>query len=148
MVLSTTFNDISVILVEETGESGENHRPAVISSVNDLHFDVWPHNNIFMFEQGYSIIHKSTTLPWRTIVFIDSWIMYSLTENTISVLILHGSRRDHVAVGILTTYAISAYPEFESRSGEVYSIQHYVIKFVSDLRQVGGFLRDSGFLYQ
>jgi hypothetical protein len=30
--------------------------------------------------------------------------------------------------------------EFESRSGEVYSIQHYVIKFVSDLRQVGGFL--------
>jgi hypothetical protein len=25
--------------------------------------------------------------------------------------------------------------------GEVYSIQHYVIKFVSDLRQVGGVLR-------
>jgi hypothetical protein len=25
--------------------------------------------------------------------------------------------------------------------GEVYSIQHYVIKFASDLRQVGGFLR-------
>jgi hypothetical protein len=25
--------------------------------------------------------------------------------------------------------------------GEVYSIQHYVIKLVSDLRQVGGFLR-------
>jgi len=25
--------------------------------------------------------------------------------------------------------------------GEVYSIQHYVIKFVSDLRQVCGFLR-------
>jgi len=24
--------------------------------------------------------------------------------------------------------------------GKVYSIQHYVIKFVSDLRQVGGFL--------
>jgi hypothetical protein len=26
-------------------------------------------------------------------------------------------------------------------SGEVYSIQYYVIKFVSDLLQVGGFLR-------
>jgi hypothetical protein len=25
--------------------------------------------------------------------------------------------------------------------GEAYSIQHYVIKFVSDLRQVGGFLQ-------
>jgi hypothetical protein len=25
--------------------------------------------------------------------------------------------------------------------GEVYSIQHYVIRFVSDLRQVGGYLQ-------
>jgi len=31
--------------------------------------------------------------------------------------------------------------EFESQSGEVYSIQHYVINFVSDLQQVSGFLR-------
>ena len=31
--------------------------------------------------------------------------------------------------------------EFEYRSYEVYSIQHYVIKFVSDMRQVGGFLQ-------
>jgi hypothetical protein len=30
---------------------------------------------------------------------------------------------------------------FESCSGEVYSIQHYVIKFVSDLRRVSCFLR-------
>jgi hypothetical protein len=29
----------------------------------------------------------------------------------------------------------------EFHSGEVYSIQHYVIKFVSDLWQVSGFLR-------
>ena len=42
-----------------------------------------------------------------------------------------------------TTYAISAYHhkncEFQSTHGKVYSIQHYVIKFVSYLRQVGGF---------
>jgi hypothetical protein len=33
--------------------------------------------------------------------------------------------------------------EFESHSRRVHSIQHYVIKFLSDLslRQVGGFLR-------
>jgi hypothetical protein len=30
---------------------------------------------------------------------------------------------------------------FEFQSSEVYSIQHYVIKFVSDLRQVSSFLR-------
>jgi len=27
------------------------------------------------------------------------------------------------------------------KRGEVYSMQHYVMKFVSDLRQVGGFRR-------
>ena len=32
--------------------------------------------------------------------------------------------------------------------GEVYSIQHYVIKFIGDLRQVCGFSGYSGFLYQ
>ena len=40
---------------------------------------------------------------------------------------------------------ISAYHhkscEFRSSSGEVYLIQYYVIKFVSDLRQVCSFLR-------
>jgi hypothetical protein len=50
--------------------------------------------------------------------------------------------RDCMIVWFTTTYAISAYRcEFESFSGEVYSIQHYVIKFVSDFRQVIGFLQ-------
>jgi hypothetical protein len=47
--------------------------------------------------------------------------------------------RDRMVVGFTTTYAISACSKFESRSGR--SVQHYVIKFVSDLRQIGGFLR-------
>ena len=53
--------------------------------------------------------------------------------------------RDRMVAGFITTCAISAHHryrcEFESRSDDVYSIQHYVIKFVSDLRQVFGFLR-------
>ena len=32
--------------------------------------------------------------------------------------------------------------------GEVYSMQNYVIKFVSDLQQFGGFLKYSDFLHQ
>jgi hypothetical protein len=36
----------------------------------------------------------------------------------------------------ITTNVVSLNPA----DGEVYSIQHYVINFVSDLRQVGGFL--------
>ena len=50
--------------------------------------------------------------------------------------------RDRMVDGFITTYAIRAYHhycEFESRSVEMYSIQHCVIKFVIDWRQVGGF---------
>ena len=51
--------------------------------------------------------------------------------------------RDRMVVGFTTTYAISAYHhsfcEFEYRLWQC--VQHYVIKFVSDLRQVGGFFR-------
>jgi hypothetical protein len=53
-----------------------------------------------------------------------------------------GHDHHHMVVWFTTTYAISAYHhwccEFESRSGR--GVQHYVKKFVSDLRQVGGFL--------
>ena len=52
--------------------------------------------------------------------------------------------RDRKVIRFPTTYAIRAYHhfwcEFEPGSGEVYSIQHHVIKFVSDFQQVGGFL--------
>jgi len=37
----------------------------------------------------------------------------------------------------ITTKVVSSNPI----NCEVYSIKHYVIKFVNDLRQVGGFLR-------
>jgi len=37
----------------------------------------------------------------------------------------------------ITTNVVSS----NTARDEVYSIQHYVIKFISDLRQVGGFLR-------
>ena len=58
--------------------------------------------------------------------------------------IIRGSRGlDHMVVGFTTTYVISAYHhwccKFESRSER--GVQHYVIKFVSDLRQVGGFFQ-------
>ena len=53
--------------------------------------------------------------------------------------------RDRMVVELTTTCAICAYHqyhcEFEPVHGEVYSIQHYVIKFISDLPQVSGFHR-------
>ena len=51
-----------------------------------------------------------------------------------------GKQPEGYKVGLLNITWYLLYG-FESRSGEVYSIQHYVIKFVSDLRQFVGFLR-------
>ena len=54
--------------------------------------------------------------------------------------------RDRIVVGFTTTCSISAYHHCivvvnsNPIHGEVPSIQHYVIKFVSHLHQVGGFL--------
>ena len=45
--------------------------------------------------------------------------------------------RDSMVFGFTTTYAITVYHhkscDFEFRSGEVYSIQNYLLKFVIDL---------------
>jgi hypothetical protein len=61
-----------------------------------------------------------------------------------SKLILGGRHsRDRMVIGFTATYAIVPHHHrccgFDSRSGR--GEQHYVIKFVSYLRQVGGFLR-------
>ena len=71
-----------------------------------------------------------SSIPWINVLLLQ--VCFGL--------FLSWGRRDRMVVGSTTTYAISAYNHqrcaFEFRSGEVYSIQHYVIKFVSD----GGFL--------
>jgi len=52
----------------------------------------------------------------------------------------HG--RDRMVVGFTTTCAITTNVVISNPvRGKVHSIQHYVIKFASDLRQVGDFLR-------
>jgi hypothetical protein len=48
--------------------------------------------------------------------------------------------RDRMVVGLITTITANVVNS-NPTSGEVYSIQHCVIKFVSDLRKVGGFLQ-------
>ena len=66
-------------------------------------------------------------------------MFYHLVKGAVMLVIIW-----HIVVGFTTTCVISAYHhkrcEFDSRSGEMYQIRHYVIKFVSDLRQVGCFL--------
>jgi hypothetical protein len=56
-----------------------------------------------------------------------------------SIYYRKGDRRccDHIVVGFIATKVVSLNPVY----GEVYSIQYYVIMFVSNLRQVSSFLR-------
>ena len=62
-----------------------------------------------------------------------------LLENLVKYFYIYRGRRgrDRMQSVSITTKIVSSNPVH----GEMYSIQHYVIKFVSDLRQVGGFLR-------
>jgi hypothetical protein len=57
------------------------------------------------------------------------WLMAILNFWSTPKLLLGRRGRDPIVVGYITTYVISAYYhvrcEFESQSGEVYSIQHY-----------------------
>jgi hypothetical protein len=53
------------------------------------------------------------------------------------------ARRDRMVVGFTTVQSVPITIQVVNSNpvyGEMYSIQHYVIKLVSDLQQVGGFL--------
>ena len=71
-------------------------------------------------------------LRWTSCFLVSLCRVYSHSV-TLKTWGCHG-RDCNLVVGFTTTYPISA-----SRLGR--SVQHYVIKFVSDLRQVVGFLR-------
>jgi hypothetical protein len=53
---------------------------------------------------------------------------------------MHLKERDTDFQRSILSFIISSVIAYIARSDEVYSIKHYVMKFVSDLRQVGGFL--------
>ena len=76
-----------------------------------------------------SELRRLTLVFFLNILYTGTNIIYELRGG-------HG--RDRMVVGLTTIYAISTFHhccgEFESRSG--WGVQHYVIKFVSDLRQV------------
>jgi hypothetical protein len=102
-------------------------------------------------------VHGAWHSPYTFTTMVRSQVFHIITQQRHGESILYPSRwnvlgssvgwgrcdRECMVVRFTTTYAISAYHHerclLESRSGKVYSIQHYVIKFVSNLWQVGGF---------
>jgi hypothetical protein len=114
-----------------------------------LHYIMEFHSILYEYMDVWSLWVKG-----RDYTSINTYkiILLSYLRGTIILFIkLHLTRMklskcrgsDRMVVGFTTTYAISAYHhwccEFESRSGR--GVQHYVIRFDSDLRQVGGFLQ-------
>jgi hypothetical protein len=79
-------------------------------------------------------------LGYKYQLYIWRYILRVVLPAKISVMVFNAIFNniscDRVVIGF-TTCAISAY---HPARGKVYLIQHHVIKFVSDLRQVGGFL--------
>ena len=118
----------------------------------------WPptfHHNISVSPKYYHII--TVEVLGLTIIFPPLFQIGKIKQKircvdifvTLFKLSFYKCMRDRrgcgrVVVGFTTTCVISAYHhwscEFEPIHDEVCSIQHYVIKFVSDLRQVDVFL--------
>jgi hypothetical protein len=77
------------------------------------------------------------SLSWRSV--FCCWRKPECNEKTLLTYLLKRDRRvhDRMVVGFTTTYASSAYHhrscELVSRSCKAYSIQHYMIKFASDM---------------
>jgi hypothetical protein len=112
---------------------------------------IYIHCRCFNIDLELATTIKSGNAPfWKVLDLplynpVQSLVFPLITMTCESMFQSMRGRRDLVVVGFITTYATSAYHhkrcEFESHSSEVYSIQYYVIKFVSNLRQVDGFLR-------
>jgi hypothetical protein len=87
--------------------------------------------------------------PLRWLFFFDIQILITPLVSSSSSYNHNRGRRGHdrMVVGFTTIYSIGAYHhtrcEFESCSGEVYSVQHYVIKL-----SVVVFSEYLGFLHQ
>jgi hypothetical protein len=80
------------------------------------------------------VVHAVVILSTMTFNLLFAGAVVAVIEWELDIQI-------HVQSVPITTNVVSSNPAH----GEVYSIQHYVISFVSDVRQVPGY---SGFLHQ
>ena len=86
-------------------------------------FEIWIFKNFFL-----KIYRNQTDYKWYKRYVINFFVVVIVWQLDIQLPV----QSVHI-----TTKVVS----LNLGHGEVYSIQHYVIKFVSDLRHVGGFLR-------
>jgi hypothetical protein len=68
---------------------------------------------------------------------VYDWLLLNVQRAVLVVIVWYLDLQLPIQLLPNTTKVVSS----NSTHGEMYSIQHYVIKFVSDLWQIGGFLR-------
>jgi hypothetical protein len=79
-----------------------------------------------------------SVILWPSVLFVEGTAVSKENHRPVTSHCRGRHGRDHGVQSVpITTKVVSSNPVH----GEVYSIQHYMIKFVSDLGQVGGFLR-------
>jgi hypothetical protein len=108
----------------------------------------------FTKKRNYKAIILSVAYTARYFLFINHLYIFSFSQNKSKVVFIYmyyktftktfiKSCQLHVIHIHEQSVPIAIIPKVVSSNlvhGEVYSIQHYVIKFVSDLRQIGDFL--------
>jgi hypothetical protein len=144
--LSTNISVISwwwVLLVEEIGVPGENHRLAASHWQTLSHNVLWnTHRHENDIEKYYKNYHRYKSKTNTTnLLSQESFIFYS--KKCIPIIMeapswpwSHGSW----IYNYLCNQCLSPLMLWVRISIRA-SVQHYVIKFVSNLRQIGGFLR-------
>jgi hypothetical protein len=83
-------------------------------------------------------LYKFVVYRWRVIIVKNTIVITYLTFKPLNISNLN-SYKARVHSNCYITW--TNYQHFWSNLDEVYSIQHHVVKFVSDLRHFGGFLR-------
>jgi len=122
-----------------------NHYHIIVGLVLFMVFNATFNNISVIFWQSVLLVEETRLLGENHWPVASHW--QTLSDNVVSSTPCHIVVRYSVLLNVIefvsavqsvpiTTNVVSLNPAH----GEVYSIQHYVIKFVSDLRQVGGFL--------
>jgi len=83
------------------------------------------------------IIYSSIFIPKITVSIVNEFIFHLNLHIYIETVVWLLHLQLPVQSVSITPKVVSSNPVHD----KVYSIQHYVIKFISDLRQVGGFLQ-------
>ena len=95
----------------------------------------------YIYQMGITGSWKSPVLFNRgTVSVVSCWNVYTQYYKIKSSLVRIGGCRGRI-VPVQSVSIITKVVSFNPAHGEVHLIQHYVIKFVSDLLQFGGFLQ-------